>query len=184
MQLDDPLQDRVPTGDGALSPVTGNRFAASPLSHTAIAFLKRSIERHQLRRSVYRASHLHAYIDGEAHALLSLEGGVSQSFRVPHSASYLKVFGDDSEGALLLGVFLLPEPAVVEDDQPQHLSVTLEGGQTVAIEIALGDGACRGVSEYVIRISYAEAAGLENPLGRYHYIVRAVSIRVNLNQTT
>ena len=50
---------------------------------------------------------------------------------------------------------------MVEDDQPQHLSVTLEGGQTVAIEIALGDGPSRGVSEYVIRISYAEAAGLE-----------------------
>ena len=60
-----------------------------------------------------------------------------QLFRVPPSALYLEVFGDDSEGALLLGVFLLPEPAVVEDGQPHHLSVTLEGGQTVAMEIAL-----------------------------------------------
>jgi hypothetical protein len=161
MQQDDPLQDRVSTGDSPLSPVTGNRFNPSPLSHTAIAFVKRSIERHQLRRSVYRAGHLRVYIDGEVHVPLDLAGGVSQSFRVPHSASYLEVFGDDSEGALLLGVFLLPEPAAVEDDQPQHLSVTLEGGQMVSIEIALADGASRGVSEYVIRILYAKAAGLE-----------------------
>jgi hypothetical protein len=161
MQLDDPLKDRVPPGDGVISPVTGNRFTPSPLSHTPIAFLKRPIERHQLRRRVYRARHLRVNIDGEADVPIALAGGVSQSFRVPHSASYLEVFGDDSEGSLLLGVFLLPELAVVEDDQPQHLSVTLEGGQMVAIEIVLADGASRGVSAYVIRISYAEAAGLE-----------------------
>jgi hypothetical protein len=88
-------------------------------------------------------------------------GGVCQSFRVPLSTSYLEVFGDYSERALLLGVFLLPEPAVGEDDQALHLAVTLEGGQTVALAIALGEGACSGGSEYVIRISYAEAAGLE-----------------------
>lgn len=80
---------------------------------------------------------------------------------MPLSTSYLEVFGDDCEGALLLGVFHLPEPAVMEDNQPQRLSVTLEGGQTVAMEIALGDGPSREMSEYVIRIVYTDAAGLE-----------------------
>jgi hypothetical protein len=173
MQLDNPLQNRVPTAVGALLPATGNHFTPSPLSHTAIAFLKRSIERNQLRRSVYRARHVRVYIDGEAHVPLDLERGISKSFRVPLSASYLEIFGDDSEGDLLLGVFLLPEPAWGEDDQPQHLSVILEGGQTVAMEIALGDGPCRGVSEYVIQISYAEAHGLEICSSLNRHIVRA-----------
>jgi hypothetical protein len=156
MQLDDPLQYCVPTGGGALFPATGNRFSPSPLSQTAIASLKRSLERNQHRRSVYRAHHLRICIDSEANVPLGLEEGVSKSFRVPLSASYLEVFGDDSEGDLLLGVLLLPESALVEDDRPQHLSVTLEGGQTVAMQIALGDGLPRWVSEYLIQISYTE----------------------------
>jgi hypothetical protein len=119
------------------------------------------MERNQFRRSIYRAHRLHVYSDGNAHIQLSLERGVSRLFQVPPSASYLEVFGDDSEGALLLGVFLLPEPAVVEDGQPHHLSVTLEGGQTVAMELAMGDGPSRELSEYVIRIVYADTTGLE-----------------------
>ena len=161
MQLDDPLHNRVPTGGGALTPAAGNRYTPSPLSYTSIAFLKRSLERNQCRRSVYRQGHLRVYIDGAAHVPLGLEEGICQSFRVPLSASYVEIFGDDSEGELLLGVFLLPEPALVQHDQPQYLSVTLEGGQTVTLEIALRDGPCKRVPEYVMRISYAEAAGLE-----------------------
>jgi protocatechuate 3,4-dioxygenase beta subunit len=70
-------------------------------------------------------------------------------------------------------VFLLPEPTLVEHDQPQHLSVTLEGGQTVAMEIRVGDGPCRGVSEYVIQIASAEAPGREIRSGLNRHIVWA-----------
>jgi hypothetical protein len=161
MQLDDPPQNCLPMGGGPLSPSTGNRFTPFPLSQTAVSFMKQSLEHNQIRRSRYRAHHLHVYSDGNAHVQLSLERGVSTLFQVPLTVSYLEVFGDDSEGALLLGVFLLPEAAAIEGDQPHHLSVTLEGGQTVAMEIALGGGPSREVSEYVIRIVYADAAGLE-----------------------
>jgi hypothetical protein len=168
MQLNDPIQNRVPSDGDALPPTTGKRFTSAPLSRTAMAFLKRSLERNQLRRSVYRARHLRVYIDGEAHVSLDLEGGVYEPFRVPVSASYIEIFGDDDEGSLLLAVFPLPEPALAEDDQPEHLAVTLEGGQTVAIEIGLGDGTRRGVPAYVIQISYTESAEVhtsdaENP---------------------
>ena len=83
MQLDDSLQNRLPTGGGTLSPSTDNRFTPSPLSQTAIVFMRQSLERNQLRRSVYRAQHLHVYSDGKAHVQLSLEGGVSRWFQVP-----------------------------------------------------------------------------------------------------
>jgi hypothetical protein len=162
MQLGDPLQNRLPTGDSNLPPVPGNRFTPSPLSQTAIAFLKRSLDRNRRRRSVYRAHHLRVYSDGKVHVQLSLMEGITRSFHVPLSASYLEVFGDDSEGPLLLGVFHLPEPAMVEEDHPLRLFVTLEGGQTLAVEIALGYGSSGELSEYVIRIVYAEAPGLEN----------------------
>jgi hypothetical protein len=156
MQANDPLNKSVPTVGNAIHPAIGKRFTPAPLSRTAIAYLKQSFERNQRRRSVYRARHLHVYIDGEARAPLDLAQGIYEPFRVPLSASYIEIIGDDDQGALLLAVFPLPEPTSVEDDQPQHLAVTLEGGQTVAIEMALSDGTRRDRAGYVIRLSYAE----------------------------
>ena len=39
----------------------------------------------------------------------------------------------------------------------QHLVTTLEGGQTIAIEITLGDGTRGEAHAYVIQIAYAES---------------------------
>jgi hypothetical protein len=159
MQPTDPPHNSVPSCDSAL-PLASNRFTPPPLNLTAIAFLKRSLEHNQLRRSVYSARHLRFCTDGEVHGPLHLEGGVCTSFRVPFSVSYIEIFGDDSEGDLLLGVFFLPKPAVGEEDHPQHLSVTLEGGQTIAIEVTLVNETGSRVPEYVIQITYAEAASV------------------------
>jgi hypothetical protein len=105
-----------------------------------MAFLQRSLARHQRRRQVYRTGPLRVYLDGAEHWQVDPKVGVCEPFYVPLSASYLEIFGDDAEGALLLAVFPLPEPDVVEEHGAQHLSVTLEGGHTVALAIALGDG--------------------------------------------
>jgi hypothetical protein len=172
MQLNDPLQYRVPPVGGALPPATGKRFTPAPLSCTAMAFLQWSLKRNQLRRSVYRARHLRVHIDGEAHVPLDPAEGVYEPFSVPLGASCIEIFGDDDKGALLLAVFPLPEPALVEGDELQHLAVTLEGGQTVAIEITLSDGTRRERPEYVIRLSYAESAEVD-PLGAEHRAVEA-----------
>jgi len=56
-----------------------------------------------------------------------------------------------------LAVFPLPEPNLIEDDQAPHMAVTLEGGQTVAIDIALTDASAGEVNAYVIQISYGHA---------------------------
>ena len=74
--------------------------------------------------------------------------------RVPISTSSIEVFGDDDDGSLLLAVFPLPEPEMVADDQAPHMAVTLEGGQTVEIDIALAESTAGEVHEYVIQISY------------------------------
>ena len=170
MQLNDPVHnDSVPTVGGDPPPAPGDRFSPSPLSRTETVFLKQSLERNQLRRRMYHASYLRVCIDGEEHWQCDLGVSVYEPFRVPLSASYIEIFGDDDDGDLLLAVFPLPEPEVVEDDQAQHLYVTLEGGQTVAIEISLGDGTGEKVRAYVIQISYSESTAVktrraENPL--------------------
>jgi hypothetical protein len=161
--MNDSPQNRNSVSGGDLSSASGNRFAPSPLSHTAMAVLKRSLEHNQLRRSTYRGSRLRVRMDGEEYELLAREGEVYKSFRVPLGAVYMEIWGDDREGDLLLGVFLIPEPSLGEDDQPQHLSVTLEGGQQLTLEIVLGDGIGPGGPEYVVQLSYVAAAEAETP---------------------
>ena len=169
MQRNDPIhQESVPTVGGTFPATPGDCFGPARLSHTAMAFLHRFLERNQCRRSVYRARHLRVCIDGEERSRCDPGVSVYELFRVPLSASYMEIFGDDDDGNLLLAVFPLPEPEAVEDDRAQHMCVTLEGGQTVAIEIALGYGTGGEVCEYVIRMAYSESAevntwGMANP---------------------
>ena len=159
MQRNDPIhQESVPTVGGTSPATPGGCFGPARLSHTAMDFLHRSLERNQRRRSVCRARHLRVCIDGEERWQYDQGVGLYEPFRVPLSASYMEVFGDDNDGNLLLAVFPLPEPEVVEDDRAQHMCVMIEGGQTVAIEIALGYGTGGEVYEYVIRMAYSESA--------------------------
>jgi hypothetical protein len=84
--------------------------------------------------------------------------GVGEPFRVPLRASCLDIVGDDAEGALLLAVVPLPDPEELEVDGVEHLAVTLEGGQTVTVAIALGHRSGDKARAYVIQITSAESA--------------------------
>jgi hypothetical protein len=72
-------------------------------------------------------------------------------FRVPLSVSSLDIIGEDADGILLLAVVPLPSPQDVAPDGAQHLAVTLEGGQTVALTIARGTTARGRRRAYVIQ---------------------------------
>ena len=156
MPLNDPMhEESVPTVGGESTKALGDRFCASPLSRTAMAFLQWSLERNQCRRRVYHAGQLRMCVDGEERWRFDPEVGVCRPFRVPLGASYVEIFGADADGELLLAVFPMPEPASVEDAQAQHLSVTLEGGQTVAVEITLADGTGGEERAYVVKVVYS-----------------------------
>jgi hypothetical protein len=158
-----PLHDPVPpepeppvSGNGPPDP--GDRVHSTPLSPTEMAFLHQSLARQQRRRHGYRAGPLRVSWDGAAHGQMDLTVGVGEPFRVPLRASYLEVFGDDTEGALLLAVVPLPGPEEIGDDGVEHLALTLEGGQTVTVAIALDYRNGSKARAYVIQITYAESA--------------------------
>jgi hypothetical protein len=166
-------KERVPTVGGESPAAPSDRFRPAPLSCTAMAFLQRALARHQHRRHVYRGGQLRVCVDGEDRWRFDPEVGVCGPCRVPLGASYVEIFGADADGELLLAVFPLPAPASGADAQAQHLSVTLEGGQTVAIEIALSDGTGGNVRDYVIQMSYVESAAV-NTRGAEHPAVAAI----------
>jgi hypothetical protein len=125
-----------------------------------MAVLQQVLARNQRRRLVYHARHLRVCVDGEERWQCDPGVGVCGPFCVPLRASYLELFGDDAEGALLLAVVPLPGPDVVEAEGTQHLSVTLEGGQTVALAIALDKGPDGEALAYVIQLAYAASAAV------------------------
>ena len=157
MQMHDPVdRQSVPTNGGD-----------SPLAPAA-TFARRLSTRHGgPPEAVPRAQSapqenvpdqsLRVCLDGEERWPCTPGASIYGPFSVPLSATYLEIIGEDMDGPLLLAVFPLPEPAWVEDDGAQHLVTTLEGGQTVTIEITLGDGTRGEAHAYVIQIAYAES---------------------------
>jgi hypothetical protein len=82
--------------------------------------------------------------DGHARAArVCLRASAGASVRVPLPAFMLEVCGADAEGALLLTVCPLPDPDVGADEGGPRLSVPLDGGRTVALTRALGEGVPR-----------------------------------------
>jgi len=119
-----------------------------------ITSLQHALARQQRRRHAYRAGPLQVWWDGTAQGAVDPRGGVCEPLRVPLWASCVEIVGDDAEGALLLAVFPLPEPDMVEAEGVQHVSVTLEGGQTVALTVALGNGSDDKAPTYFIQLAY------------------------------
>jgi len=158
MQLNAPRhQESMPIRSSDSPTTPGDRFTPSPLSHMQIGLLRQSSARNRRRRRAFRASHLRVCITGEEWRWCDPTAGLSEPFKVPLTTPYLEIFGDDADGALLLAVFPLPDPASIEDDQAQCLWISLEAGQTVGVEISLGIGTFGVVSEYVVRMAYSES---------------------------
>jgi hypothetical protein len=153
-------QERVPAVDGDTPGGPGNGFRAAPLSRPALGFLKQSLARRQRRRAAFQAQLLRVCVDGEARWQVDARGGVGGRFRVSLGAVSLEVFGDDAEGELLLAMVPLPRPEVIADGGTQHLWLTLEGGQTVAIDIALDEESGGQGRAYVIQLAYADAGAV------------------------
>jgi hypothetical protein len=154
-------QEPGPTDGGDSTPAPGDRLRPAPLSRAAMAFLQQSLARNQRRRQMYRAGQLRVYLEGAEGWQVDPRVGVGEPFCLPQHASYLEIFGNDAEGTLLLAMLPLPEPEDVEDYGANHLSVTLEGGQTVALAVALGEGTGGEGRAYVIQLAYAESRAVE-----------------------
>jgi hypothetical protein len=118
-----------------------------------VDFLRLALVRQQHRRAAYRAGRLQVWWNGRARRRV---GPHADPFHVPLSVPSLNIVGEDAEGPLLLAVVPLPSPEEVAPDGAQHLSVTLEGGQTVALTIALGTTASGRRRAYVIQLTYTD----------------------------
>jgi hypothetical protein len=115
--------------------------------------LRLALVRQQHRRAAYRAGRLQVWWNGRARRCVDPHG---DPFHVPLSVSSLNLVGEDADGLLLLAVVPLPAPEEVAPDGARHLTVTLEGGQTVALTIARGTTTSGRRRAYVIQLTYTD----------------------------
>jgi hypothetical protein len=96
--------------------------------------------------------------------------------------SSLDIVGEDADGTLPLAVVPLPAPKDVAPDGTQHLTVTLEGGQTLALSIAWGPTTRGRRRTYVIQLTYTDLPVAETPgtaVDRMHTQVAALGAEVD-----
>jgi hypothetical protein len=121
-------------------------------------FLRLALVSQRHRRAAYQAGRLQVWWNGRARRRLDPHG---DSFHVPLSVSSLNIVGEDSDGPLLLAVVPLPSPDEVAPDGAQHLTVTLEGGQTLTLTIARGTTASGKRRAHVIQLTYTDPSTAE-----------------------
>jgi hypothetical protein len=123
-----------------------------------VDFLRLALASQRHRRAAYRAGRLQVWWNGRARRRVGPHG---DPFHVPLSVSGLNIVGEDADGPLLLAVVPLPSPEEVAPDGAQHLTVTLEGGQTLTLTIARGTTASGRRRAYVIRLTYTDPSTAE-----------------------
>jgi hypothetical protein len=130
------------------------------LSPAEVDLLRLALTSQQHRRIAYRAGLLQVWWNGRARRRVDHRGDL---FRVPLSVSGLDIVGEDAEGLILLAMVPLPSPEDVTPDEAQHLTVRLEGGQTLALTIARGRTASGKRRAYVIQLTYTDPPAAETP---------------------
>ena len=134
-------------------PPSGGHTLRAPL-----AFVRQALARHERRRQRYHDGALRVGWEDDTGERCDVDVRAGEPFRVPLRASYLDIMGEDAEGALLLAMVPLPAPALVTAKGAQHLAVTLQGGQTVTIDVAVGQRAKGLTRAYVIQLAYRASA--------------------------
>jgi hypothetical protein len=130
------------------------------LSPGEVDLLRLALTSQQHRRIAYRAGRLQVWWNGRARRRVDPRGDL---FRVPLSVSGLDIVGEDAEGIILLAMVPLPSPEDVTPDEAQHLTVRLEGGQTLTLTIARGRTPSGKRRAYVIQLTYTDPPAAETP---------------------
>jgi hypothetical protein len=151
-----PRDPRYPDPSGS-GPPYGEIARLSP-GEADLLQLALTSQRH--RRIAYRAGRLQVWWNGRARRRVDPRGDL---FRVPLSVSSLDIVGEDAEGIILLAMVPLPLPEDVTPDEAQHVTVRLEGGQTLALTIARGRTASGKRRAYVIQLTYTDPPAAETP---------------------
>jgi cell division protein FtsZ len=96
----------VEVGDGP-GEAAGNRFGAAPPATEDVADLNIELGAYERRLSAYQLGYLRLSVDGEEVAVFSPRDTACEPFKVPTTASFIEVTGEDHDYELLLAAFPL-----------------------------------------------------------------------------
>jgi hypothetical protein len=136
---------RVPIFTDAPTDPT-DRLYPHPLSDVELSRIRLKLYKELFRRKSARPSRLRLCVDGEEYLEWQLDAlSPGKSCTIPSTATYIEIFGDDSQGDVLLAIFPLSGSDITEDEA-SHWSVTTECGLKIELMISAVDG---GESEQI-----------------------------------
>jgi cell division protein FtsZ len=112
-----------------------NRFGAAPPRAEDVSDLVDELDAYEHRLSAYQLGYLRLSVDGEEVAVFSPRDTACEPFKVPTTASFIEVTGEDYDYELLLAVFPLThlDPS---RRQTHHLSAPCGRGHTISLELS------------------------------------------------
>lgn len=132
-----------------------NRFHPEPLRPEEVSILIDDLQDYTLRLDAYEFRYLRVSVDGEEIAIFSPHSTACEPFKVPTTASFLEVNGEDDDGEILLAAFSLTHLDPCRHIEPQRMSVSCGEGQVISIVVSslLYDG--EQLPSWVIKLECA-----------------------------
>lgn len=114
----------------------GNRFHPEPLRPAELAKLVDDSEEYTERLSEYEFRYLRVSVEGEEVAIFSPHSTACEPFKVPTTASFIEVTGEDDGDEILLAVFPLTHLDPCRHIEPQRMSISCGHGQLISLVVS------------------------------------------------
>jgi cell division protein FtsZ len=125
----------VEIGDGP-GEAGGNRFGTAPPSAADVADLTHELGAYERRLSAYQLGYLRLSVDGEEVAVFSPRDTACEPFKVPTTASFIEVTGEDHDYELLLAAFPLTHLDPSSGRHVHRMSASCGRGHTLSLNLS------------------------------------------------
>jgi hypothetical protein len=159
----DPPDDKLgvpnlppPGSSSGRAPQPSHPFQPPPLSPDHLKRLEDNLAERRMRRQQMRPEWLSVAVDSCEAVRYPVEGNPSHEILVPRYASYLQIYGHDTNGELLLAVIPLAE-------EPKCVDISV-GGHTLTLDLQPHWTATGELEPYRIQLTYDMTAVRGRPL--------------------
>lgn len=113
-----------------------NRFHPESLQGNDISALRDYLSAHEQQRASYKFNYLHVSVDGEEVAVFLPQNTACEPFKIPTTASFIEVTGEDHDGDVLLAAFSLTHLDPCWRSEPYRASIPCGENQIISITVS------------------------------------------------
>lgn len=148
----------VEVGDGP-GEAGGRRFGAAPPGTEAVSDLAHELDAYEQRLAAYQLGYLRLSVDGEEVAVFSPRDTTCEPFKVPTTASFIEVTGEDYDYELLLAVFPLTHLDPSCGRRAHRMSAPCGRGHTISLNVSPLANEAEGITGFWVVQVECNASG-------------------------